>query len=216
MQKMISLATAGLILVSGCAPVPVDTFKGAKPDFVLEDYFEGKTRAWGLFEDRMGTVRRQFVVDITGRWNGKTLTLTENFLYNDGEKELREWSITKNGSNGYIGTTADAVGEAVGRAAGNAFHWQYDFNLAIGDGSWRVHFDDWMFLQPNGVVLNKATVSRWGIKIGTVFLSFDKRPTTDAAANDLSAPLPARDPRGSDERRLTTSLTNRSAEYDAM
>ncbi len=35
-------------------------------------------------------------------------------------------------------------------------------------------FDDWMFLQPGGVVINRARVSKWGIDIGEVTLFFSK------------------------------------------
>ena len=74
----------------------------------------------------------------------------------------------------YEGSTENSIGIATGRRAGNAFNWTYDFNLKVGDGTWKVKFDDWMFLQPNGVLLNKATVTRWGFKLGTVYLSFSK------------------------------------------
>jgi hypothetical protein len=192
MRYLIFLMTAGLAVTSGCTSVSVDDYENAGPDFHLEEYFDGDTRAWGLFEDRMGNVRRQFVVDISGHWDGNTLTLTEDFRYSDGETENREWKITKTGANSYIGTTANSVGTAVGRAAGNAFNWKYDFNLAVGDSTWKVRFDDWMFLQPNGVVLNKATVSRWGFKIGTVFLSFEKIPELDRSKNSQSDRLISR------------------------
>jgi len=152
----------------------INDFKNATPLFVLEDYFQGKTRAWGMFEDRFGTVRRQFVVDITGTWDGNILTLNEDFVYNDGEKENRVWEIRKIDDGNYMGKTDNAVGEAAGTLRGNAFNWQYDFNLKVGDGSWKVHFDDWMFLQSNDVVINIATVSRWGLKMGTVFLTFQQ------------------------------------------
>lgn len=152
----------------------IDDFQNAEPKLLLEEYFSGSTRAWGIFEDRFGNVQRQFVVDIAGKWDGTTLTLEEDFVYNDGETENRVWTIKKTDENQYSGTTAQAIGEASGSIAGNAFHWQYDFNLKVGDDTWKVHFDDWMFLQSNDVLINKATVTRWGIKLGTVFLSFKK------------------------------------------
>jgi hypothetical protein len=127
-------------------------------------------------------VRREFSVEIEGEWDGETLVLTEDFFYSDGETEQRIWELRKTGRNTYVGWTENAVGEATGRAAGNAFNWQYDFNLRVGDSIWKVHFDDWMFLQPNGVLLNKATVSRWGIRIGTVFISFQKVEKINEAA----------------------------------
>lgn len=152
----------------------VDEFKNGEPTLLLEEYFAGQTRAWGLFEDRFGKVQRQFVVDIEGTWDGTTLVLNEDFIYNDGETENRIWTIKKSGQNNYTGTTQQTIGEASGRIAGNAFHWEYDFNLKVGDSTWKVHFDDWMFLQSDDVLINKATVTRWGIKLGTVYLSFRK------------------------------------------
>jgi hypothetical protein len=178
----------GLFVLSACSTMKIDDFRATEPPFILEDYFQGEVRASGLFEDRFGNVRREFVVDIAGTWDGTTLVLNEEFLYSDGETETRVWSITRTGPNDYIGKTQQAIGEAVGKRAGNAFNWQYDFKLQIGDDNWKVHFDDWMFLQPNGTLLNKATVTRWGLKIGTVFLSFQKVPSeqTEQAAIDIA------------------------------
>lgn len=152
----------------------IKQFERQTPNFVLEDYFQGTTRATGMFEDRFGTVRNQFTVEIEGNWDGTTLTLDEDFVYLDGSTEFRRWEIEKLAPGKYRGTTENVIGEAHGETAGNSFNWRYKFNLKVGDDVWKVKFDDWMFLQPDGVLLNKATVYRWGFKIGTVFLSFDK------------------------------------------
>jgi hypothetical protein len=174
MKLKILILLLSSLVVGGCGSMQIDEFQQTQPEFVLEEYFQGRTVAWGLFEDRFGRVQRQFVVEIDGAWDGETLTLNEDFVYNDGEKENRVWSVVKTGAHTYVGETENAVGQAVGTSQGNAFHWAYDFNLKVGDGSWKVGFDDWMFLQQDGVLLNKAVVSRWGFKVGTVFLSFRK------------------------------------------
>jgi hypothetical protein len=190
MKALIVLLSASLL--GGCSGMKIEEFAQATPEFVLEDYFQGRTVAWGMFEDRFGRVQRQFVVEINGTWDGTTLVLNEDFVYNDGEKENRVWSVTKTGDNTYEGATANAIGKALGVREGNAFHWAYDFNLKVGDGYWKVGFDDWMFLQPDGVLLNKAVVTRWGIKVGTVFLSFSK-PVKPAVVNESSSvPSPQR------------------------
>lgn len=163
-----------LLAAAGCSSVNIDEFAGTAPEFKPEEYFQGKTRAWGLFEDRFGNVQRQFIVDIDGTWDGTELVLNEDFIYNDGETENRIWVLTKTSETTYEGTTENTIGIATGERAGNAFNWVYDFNLKVGDDYWAVRFDDWMFLQPDGTMLNKATVTRWGIKLGTVFLSFSK------------------------------------------
>ncbi|MEK9661172.1 MAG: DUF3833 family protein, partial [Alphaproteobacteria bacterium] len=71
----------------------IEDFDGKTPRFVLEEYFDGHTRAWGIVRDRFGTVRRQFSVDMTGTWDGTALTLDEHFVYDDGETDRRTWTV---------------------------------------------------------------------------------------------------------------------------
>jgi len=95
----------------------------------------------------------------------------EDFVYDDGETDRRTWRIRKDGDR-YLGTADDVVGEATGIVSGNALNWRYDMDLKVGDGSWRVSFDDWMFLQPGDVLINRAKVSKFGLEIGSVSLFF--------------------------------------------
>jgi hypothetical protein len=158
-------------------------FAEAQPRLVLEEYFAGRTRAWGLFEDRSGHLRRQFVVDIDGTWDGGELVLDEHFTYSDGEKDRRVWRIVKKDSHTYEGRATDVVGVAQGFAYGNAVNWRYDLDLKVDDETWRLHFDDWMFLQPDGVLINRARVSKWGLDVGEVTLVFRRMEVRTAVAN---------------------------------
>ncbi|HJP04960.1 MAG: DUF3833 domain-containing protein [Gammaproteobacteria bacterium] len=162
------------LLLIGCDRMNVEDFVHDAPEFVPEEYFQGRTLASGLFMDRFGNVRRQFVVTIDGTWDGTKLRLNEDFVYSDGETENRIWTLARTGDFSYSGDTANAIGIAKGSRRGNAFNWKYKFNLKVGDGFWKVKFDDWIFLQPDGTLLNVATITRWGIKLGTVYLSFNK------------------------------------------
>ena len=149
-------------------------FADSNQSFDLFDYFEGHTVAWGLFEDRFGKLRRQFRVDITGSIDGDMLILDEAFLYADGERQQRTWTIRRTGDTTYSGEADDVVGEARGVTGGNALHWTYTMELRVGERTLRVAFDDWMFLQPDGVLLNRARVSKLGLDIGSVSLTFMK------------------------------------------
>ena len=163
--------------VAGCAtpgPAELARFEQAPRQLVLEDYFLGETRAYGLFEDRFGKVRRQFTVDITGEVEGKRLTLTEYFLYDDGERDTRIWEIDILGNGRYRGTAGDVPGYAEGQVAGNAFNWKYKVDLKVGGSVWNVGFNDWMFLMEDDVLLNRAYVTRFGIEIGQVTIAFRK------------------------------------------
>jgi hypothetical protein len=166
----------------------IEDFRGREPKLVLEDYFAGRTRAWGLFEDRFGNLRREFSVEIEGTWDGEALTLVEDFVYADGETDRRVWTLTKIGEDRYVGTAADVTGVARGRVAGNAFTWSYDIDLRIGGRSWNVHFEDWMFLQDREVLVNRAYVSKWGLRLGSATIFFHKqRSAADAGRLHASA-----------------------------
>ena len=185
---------AFVIFLQTGSDMKLETYKDRSPTFVLEDYFEGKTRAWGLFTDRAGNLKRDFVVDITGTWDEatRTLTLEEDFVYDDGEAQRRIWTIRKTGDNAYTGTAADVVGDAKGATMGNAFNWAYTLALPFKGRSVHLQFDDWMWLQPNGVLMNKATVKKWGFTVGEVTIFFQKQgeeifgsmPERKVAAND--------------------------------
>ena len=170
----------GAVSACGTAMKPED-FASSQPRLEIERFFNGKVKAWGIFEDRFGKVRRQFTVDIQGTWDGRQLVLDERFLYSDGERQQRIWTIDKSGEHNYTGTAGDVIGVAQGKSYGNALNWTYDMNLKVGDDTWKVRFDDWMFLQPGGVLLNRAVVRRWGIVIGSVTLAFAREDMLNAS-----------------------------------
>jgi hypothetical protein len=165
-----------LFALQGCGTMNPEQFAKAEPRFVLEEYFLGNTRAWGIFEDRFGDLRRQFVVDITGSWQGSAFILDERFTYADGETDRRVWTIEKIGEDRYLGKAGDVVGVAEGIASGNTLNWRYDFDLKVGTRTWRIHFDDWLFLQPDGILINRARVTKWGFAVGEVTIAFQRWP----------------------------------------
>ena len=163
-----------LTILSCASDMDVKNFETETPKFVLEDYFNGKTRAWGMFHDRFGNLKRSFKVDIKGTIDNDILTLDEKFVYNDGEKESRIWSIKILGNNKYTGTADDVIGKAMGISSGNALNWKYKLNLKVKDSTVAVDFDDWMFLQDDNILMNRAEVKKWGIVLGVVSITFKK------------------------------------------
>ncbi len=151
----------------------------ATPSLLIEDYFAGKTHAWGMFIDRFGQVRRQFSVEIEGILRDGQLILDEWFSFDDGEISQRVWQITPLGQGRYEGRADDVVGKAEGRVIGNRLRWTYDLKLPIGERVWRVKFDDIMLLQADQVLLNRASMSKFGIKLGEVIIFFRKEPDTE-------------------------------------
>jgi hypothetical protein len=173
--KSFLLATA-VFLLSACAgPVEPSFYGGQKPTLDLKQYFNGTIDASGMFQDRSGTVIKRFTVVMKCSWEGDVGTLDEDFTYSDGTKQKRVWTLRKVGSNRYIGTAADVVGEAIGITAGNALRWKYELDLPVDGKNYHVNFEDWMYLMDDGVMLNRAAMSKFGFGLGEVTLSFTKR-----------------------------------------
>jgi len=174
MRAKIFFMLLGLGLLSGCAEMKPEDFAENQPRLVLEDYFAGKTKAHGIFEDRFGKLRRQFVVHIVGTWDGQTLVLEEDFLYSDGETDRRVWMLRKQDEHTYIGTANDVPEPTTMKVYGNAMNFRYNVDLKVGDGTLNVRFNDWMFLQPDGVIINRARISKFGFALGEATITFTK------------------------------------------
>ena len=165
-----------LFLSFGCSKMDVRHYDGRMPQFDNVDYFSGQTRGWGIVQDRAGNLKRQFVVDIAGRLDKDgNLVLEEDFTWDDGELSRRVWTITRSDEGSLRGRAADVVGEASGNAAGNVLNWHYKLEVVVDGSTWVVSLDDWMFLQPDNIMLNRAEMSKFGIRVGDITIAFQKQ-----------------------------------------
>lgn len=176
-------AALGAASLAGCASPTVADYEGEQPPLDLRDYFNGTVDAWGVFTDRSGKVVKRFTVVMNCRWSGErgreVGVLDEDFVYSDGSTQKRVWTLRREpgaGAQGrYVGTAGDVVGEAAGEERGNAFYWNYDLNLPVDGRNIVVHFEDWMYRMNERVMLNRATMSKWGVRLGEVTLAFTRR-----------------------------------------
>ena len=172
LAAVLAVAAAGL---SACSGPSLQDPSLSTRTFNLEEYFEGTSVAYGQFQDRFGTVRQRFTVDLVGTWDGEKLTLVEDFIYDDGRTEQRIWELTKTGEDRWEGTAAGVQGIARGQERGDTFNWGYTIDLPLANGkTQRVTFDDWMWLMEDGRMLNKAIMSRFGVRLGEVTIFFEK------------------------------------------
>ncbi len=160
-------------ILSACT-TSIKDYQNEKPALVLENYLNGKMIAHGLFMDRFGKVKKRFTVSLDTTWAGNVGTLKEDFDWSDGTKTQRVWTITKTGDGKYKGTAADVDGDALGESAGNTFHWSYTMNLDVDGSIYKVSFDDWMYLVNDKILINKAVMSKFGIRLGEVLITFYK------------------------------------------
>ncbi|WP_236346927.1 DUF3833 domain-containing protein [Enterobacter cancerogenus] len=174
MKRFLLIALGLMMLLAGCS-TDVTEYRQQQPKLDIFNYFQGKTEAWGMVQDRSGKQIRRFHVTIVGDVVGETLTLNEHFVYDDGEKQQRVWHIRRTGSDRYEGTAGDIEGVATGHAAGNALNWQYSMHVKADGKTWLLHFDDWMYLQDGIHLFNKTEMKKLGVTVATVTLFFTRK-----------------------------------------
>ncbi len=165
-----------IVLLSSCSGnnmKPTD-FKDQKPRLIIEDYLSGNVKAWGILQNRSGKVIRQFSADLSGKWDGKQLILDEKFNWDDGEIQKRQWKINKIDEHNYEGTAGDVVGKAKGYSYGPAFKFEYVLLVPVKGKQMKITFDDWIFMQDERVAINRATMTKFGIKVAELTVMFFK------------------------------------------
>lgn len=173
-MKKLALTLACALALAGCASPSPQDYAAEKPTLDLQRYFNGDVVAHGIFTDRSGKVVRRFTVLMKCQWVGNDGTLDEAFTYSDGKTDRRIWRLKKLDGGRYTGTADDVVGTANGQVAGNAFQWNYTLKLPVDGKVYEVQFDDWMYLMDERVMLNRAVMSKFGIRLGEVTLAFQK------------------------------------------
>ncbi len=188
MQKIRLLLLLPLIL-AGCASMQIEDFAGETPELVLEEYFNGRLTAYGLIKDRRGRITSSFRADFMGSWDDDGIgTLDEVFVYNDGDVQERVWTFVPVGENRYIGTADDIVGEADMIVQGNTLHMDYVIRVPYRDRTIDLSIQDWLHLQPDGVILNHAYMRKFGIRVVelvvTIIQDFPDKPEEKAYGSD--------------------------------
>ena len=149
-------------------------FTNETPHFAPEVYFLGHTRGSGVFYDRFGDLKRRFVIDLHGEMRDGVFFLNENLKYSDGETLSRHYEFHKINEHLYEATAEGIVGKATIEAYGNALRWTYKLQQPINGSIWTLSFDDWMFLQDTGIVLNRAKAYKFGIFLGEVMMAVER------------------------------------------
>ena len=176
-MKLIKLITIGAVisLLTACTSPQPEAYAKELPRLTVEQYFNGTLDAHGMFQDRSGKVIKRFVVTMRCTWQGDTGTLDEDFIYADGTKQKRVWTLKKTADGRFTATAPDVIGTAQGIVAGNALRWKYVLALPVDGKIINVDMEDWMFLIDENVMLNRTAMSKYGVGLGSVTISFTRR-----------------------------------------
>ncbi|PLT23621.1 DUF3833 domain-containing protein [Psychrobacter sp. MES7-P7E] len=176
----VGLGLSAMLLTSGCATQNIQAYQSTTPTLDMHEFFSGQIDGWGMFQGRNGEVKKRFYVDINATHEGDDIiVLNENFSWADGTKSQRIWRLTEQTDGSWKGVAGDVIGEATGKVVGNTLHWNYLLELPVEDKTYKVTFDDWMYLINEDVMLNRSVMKKFGVELGSVTLSMHRKPSDD-------------------------------------
>jgi len=175
-KPTIGIGLSAILLTSGCATQNIQAYQSTAPTLDMHEFFSGQIDGWGMFQGRNGEVKKRFYVDIDATHEGDDIiVLNEKFSWADGSKSQRIWRLTEQADGSWKGMAGDVIGEATGHVVGNTLHWNYLLELPVEDKTYKVTFDDWMYLINEDVMLNRSVMKKFGVELGSVTLSMHRK-----------------------------------------
>ena len=174
-MKNLLLIFITTILLTGCASMKIEDFNNTKPEFVPQEYFNGKLRAYGIVKDRSGKIIRSFKGEMIGSWDKNGVgTLDEFFVYDDGEEMKRVWTLKPIENKKFIATADDIVGESPLIANGNTVMIDYVMRTPYKSSTIDLSVQDWLHLQDDGVIINHSKMKKFGFVVGELVITIIK------------------------------------------
>jgi len=174
-NKLFRIASSLLCLtLGGCSVTKAQVYETKSPTLTIEDFFSGHVTGYGMVQNRAGEVRQRFVVEMHGQWQGNTGILNEDFVFDDGHTQKRQWTFTRINDHEFKGTAADVTGEAHCEQFGNAIHMKYVLQIPVGKKTYNIHMNDWLYAVDKKVVLNRTNMTKFGFTVGSITATFLK------------------------------------------
>ncbi|WP_343080691.1 DUF3833 domain-containing protein [Ostreiculturibacter nitratireducens] len=140
-------------------------YAGQRPEFDIRRELSGPILCEGVIYGPLGRVTSRFVADMDADWEGNACRMTEAFRYDSGATQDRVWTLTL-GNDGVIRAEApDLDGTGHGRQEGSAVMLRYRIRLPEDAGGHVLSVTDWMYLAPNGTIINRSQFRKFGIKV---------------------------------------------------
>ena len=140
-------------------------YAGDPAQFDVRRHLNGPIICEGVIYGLTGRVSSRFVGAFDCHWDGNVGTMNEVFTYDDGSTQERAWHLTVGNDGGIRARANDVVGEGTGQQFGSAVQLKYRYRLPESSGGHVLDTVDWMYLAPNGTIVNRSQFRKWGIKV---------------------------------------------------
>ena len=171
-------AVALCSVLAGCGkPMKVERFAGTTPAFDPLVYWTGHTHSWGVVENRSGAPSEIVQTDCVGEAEGPDgLHMRQTLTEGDGTVAHRDWHLRRLAAGHFTATANDMVGVADGVAAGRVFHWTWVWATKPGNALSNVTMSQWMYGMADGTMMNRTTISKFGVIVAEVSEQFSRTP----------------------------------------
>ncbi|MCV6586428.1 MAG: DUF3833 domain-containing protein [Marinibacterium sp.] len=193
-----ALCGAAIVLAAGylrraflsfVAQRPED-YSGGDTAFDIRTHLNGPILCEGVIYGPTGRVSSRFVGHFDARWQGDRCVMRERFEYDGGTTQDREWQLDLAPDGRITATAADVIGAGSGVQKGSAVQLKYRIRLPDSSGGHVLDTVDWMYLAPNGTIVNRSQFRKFGIQVAELVATMrpvstaipaDQTPTREAA-----------------------------------
>lgn len=161
----------------------VADFPAQRPEDYAEDFIaldmqkdlDGEMVCEGVIFGPMGRVTSTFVADFNVSWDGDTATINEHFVYDDRSTQDRVWTLKLGKDRNFTATAPDVPGVGKGCYSGATIQMRYPIKLPADVGGHTLQTVDWIYLTPEGTLINRSQFRKFGIKVAELVATIRKR-----------------------------------------
>ncbi len=146
-----------------------------QPVFAIQTHLDGPMVCEGVIFGPLGRVSGRFVGDFDINWDGPAGIMKEHFRYDDGSEVAREWQLQIEDGGRVRATATDLIGTAIGQQSGPTLQMKYRIKPEAG-GAPVLSAVDWMYLLPNGTIINRSQFRKFGIKVAELVATIKPVP----------------------------------------
>lgn len=172
---LIAFALGTLYARKGGGGGNIERYRHTQPALDLREFFQGNLTGFGIIEDISGKVMARYTSDITASWQGDTLTLHEDTLYDHGGREQRTLAMTCDAQDNLTCAAPDIAAGARGRIRGNAAQLRYHMTRTIQGRSMGFGIDEWVYRVDAKHMVKKIRMHKLGFTVARMTVGIYKR-----------------------------------------
>lgn len=155
----------GLSQLMGFAGQKPENYAALTPAFDMRKHLDGDMLCEGMIYGPFGRVVSRFHARFTITWQGEIGRMVEDFKYDSGREQHREWALRVREDGSVEARADDVTGVGTGQVSGPCLSLKYRISLPKDAGGHWFDVTDWMYLVENGVIMNRSQFRRFGIKL---------------------------------------------------